>query len=209
MIVVEQNEGRSLARDIGPAPTHGDADVGSLEGGSVVHAVARHGDDFAARLDGIDDAQLLLGHRPREDRCRAHTLGEFCLAHLLEIASRNDIARFEVRAERDCTRGLRVIAGDHDDPDASGLALLDGLGYCRTRRICDPYKAQILEWETTRGMRTSAIDGTEALARPSTRMPSRAISSAAERSRARSSSERWQSSAMASAAPFAATINAP
>ena len=33
-IVVEQNEGRSLARDIGPAPFHGDADVAVLRAGA-------------------------------------------------------------------------------------------------------------------------------------------------------------------------------
>ena len=34
---------------------------GALDGGSVVHAVAGHGDDHVAALPRLDDARLVLG----------------------------------------------------------------------------------------------------------------------------------------------------
>ena len=58
-IVVQQYQARSLPRDIGAALTHGDTDVGTRQGGCVVHAVAGHGDDLAGGLQGGDDADLL------------------------------------------------------------------------------------------------------------------------------------------------------
>ena len=67
-IVVEQDDRRGLARDIGAAPAHGDADMGGLERRRVVDAVTGHGDDLAVRLERLDDAQLLLGHDAGEDR---------------------------------------------------------------------------------------------------------------------------------------------
>ena len=59
-IVVEQHDGGSFARDIGSAAAHGDADMGGLQRGRVVDAVAGHRDDLAIGLVGVDDAQLLV-----------------------------------------------------------------------------------------------------------------------------------------------------
>ena len=48
-VVVEQHERGGLARHVGAALAHGDADVGGLERRRVVHAVAGHRHDLAAR----------------------------------------------------------------------------------------------------------------------------------------------------------------
>ena len=66
-VVVGEHERRGLARDVGAALAHRDADVGGLERRRVVDAVAGHRDDLAARLERLHDAQLLLGHDARED----------------------------------------------------------------------------------------------------------------------------------------------
>ena len=66
-IVVEQHDRRGLARHVGAAAAHGDADMRGLERRRVVDAVAGHRDDLAVGLERVDDAQLLLGHDAGED----------------------------------------------------------------------------------------------------------------------------------------------
>jgi hypothetical protein len=60
-VVVEQDHLGGLLGDIGAGDAHGHADFRALEGGGVVDAVAGHGDDLAALLQGGDDAQLVFG----------------------------------------------------------------------------------------------------------------------------------------------------
>ena len=50
-----------LARDVGADPAHRDADVGALQRRRIVDAVAGHRDELAARLQRLDDPDLLLG----------------------------------------------------------------------------------------------------------------------------------------------------
>ncbi len=61
-VVVHQHNGRRLACDIGAAPAHGDPDVGGLECGSIIHAIACHGHDGAASLQRLHVmcAQMLV-----------------------------------------------------------------------------------------------------------------------------------------------------
>ena len=65
--VVLEHDIRRLAGDIGAALAHGDADIGLLEGGRVVHAVARHGDDSAGFLPQADQVELSV---PGETRAK-------------------------------------------------------------------------------------------------------------------------------------------
>ena len=55
-----QHDGGRGARRVGRAGD-GDAAVGLLQRGSVVHAVAGHADDVAALLQDVDDVELVLG----------------------------------------------------------------------------------------------------------------------------------------------------
>ncbi len=82
------------------AGVHGHANVGLGEGGSVVGAVAAHGDQLALGLLFADELQLVLR------RC----LGE-------EIVH----AGFG----GDGGRGHRVVAGDHDGPDTHAAKLVE------------------------------------------------------------------------------------
>ena len=72
---------------------HGDADVGLRERGSVIGAVAAHGDELALGLLVANEAQFVLGRRLREKVIDAG----FC---------------------RNRRRGRRIVAGDHDGADA-------------------------------------------------------------------------------------------
>ena len=71
-IVVDQHQGGSFAGDVRAAAAHRHADVRGAQRRSVVDAVAGHRDDIAIRLEGLHQAQLVLGLRARVDvRCRA------------------------------------------------------------------------------------------------------------------------------------------
>jgi hypothetical protein len=46
--VVEEYQVRRFTGDVGPRASHGDPDVGFMQGGGVVHSVAGHRDDMAS-----------------------------------------------------------------------------------------------------------------------------------------------------------------
>ena len=74
-VVVEQHEaGHRPGR--GAAGAHGHADVGLLEGERVVDAVAGHGHDVAAGLQGVDHGPLLLGRDPAEHAVGLEHVGQ-------------------------------------------------------------------------------------------------------------------------------------
>ena len=66
-VVVGEDHVRRLLRHVGAGDAHRDADVGRLQRRGVVHAVAGHGHDVAVGLEGVDDAQLVLGRHPGVD----------------------------------------------------------------------------------------------------------------------------------------------
>ena len=67
-VVVGEHDVGGLLRDVGPGDAHRDADVGGLERRRVVHAVAGHGDDLAARVQRAHDGELVLRADARVDR---------------------------------------------------------------------------------------------------------------------------------------------
>ena len=66
-VVVHEHDIGHLARDVAAALAHGDADVGALQRRRVVHPVARDGNDLAQVLQGLDQAQLVLGVHAGKD----------------------------------------------------------------------------------------------------------------------------------------------
>ena len=119
-VVVEQHEVGGLAGDVGAGAAHGDADVGRLERGAVVHAVAGHGDDVAPGLQGAGDAQLVLGRDAGHDHA---VVVEQRAEHLLVggqivTSSTTTIGAEETDLGGDGARRRRVVAGDHGDADA-------------------------------------------------------------------------------------------
>jgi hypothetical protein len=55
-IIIRQHHVGRLLRDVGAGDAHGDADICGLERGSIVDAVAGHGDDVTLALQRLDDA---------------------------------------------------------------------------------------------------------------------------------------------------------
>jgi hypothetical protein len=89
-VVVEENEIRRATGYVSAAPTHGDADVGPMQGGRVVDAVAGHGDDGAGALQAVDDEEFLFGADPRKDRSAVDPRGAFGLVERRQLVSRDD-----------------------------------------------------------------------------------------------------------------------
>ena len=122
-VVVGQHHVGRLLRHVGAGDAHRHADVGGLQRGRIVHAVAGHGDDRAARLQRLDDAQLVLGIDARVDRHLAHRAPERVVGHLLELRAgdRTPLAS-DAELRGDDRGGGRMVAGDHDRADARRLA---------------------------------------------------------------------------------------
>ena len=130
-----------------PRFAHRDPDVGGLERGRVVDAVAGHADDLAAGAQGADDAQLVGGHGPGDDVGRGQAVGEGVVVQGLELGAGDDVVGRDPGAAGDRARGVGVVAGDHDDPDAGALAQRDRLGGVVAQRIGEPDQPDHLERE--------------------------------------------------------------
>ena len=65
-VVVEEHHVGGLLADVGAGHAHADPDVGPLDGHAVVDAVAGHADDVPVGLQGVHDADLVLGAGPVE-----------------------------------------------------------------------------------------------------------------------------------------------
>ncbi len=118
-IIVEKNERGGLPRHVGSPPAHRDPDVRRLERGGVVHAVSRHGDDLAVRLERVHETELLLRHDAREDVHPSHEALELRAVDPVEIGACGDLVRRrESRLPGDGARGAGIVAGHHDHADA-------------------------------------------------------------------------------------------
>lgn len=125
-IIVEKHDRRRFAGDIGATLAHGNADMRRLERRGIVDSVSRHCDDFAIRLIGSHDPQLLLRHDPRED---GHRLEPFCQRRIVqgrEFAAGQHVAARDPRLGRDRLCGRRIVARDHYDLDPGAPAFGDG-----------------------------------------------------------------------------------
>ena len=125
--VVGEHDVGGLARDVGARAAHRDADRGRLEGGSVVDAVARDGDRVAELLQCAHDAQLVGRRDARRDRGGAQALAQGVVVEVADLDPCDDAAvDGDAEPVSDRRSGERVVAGDHDDAQARGAALLDG-----------------------------------------------------------------------------------
>jgi hypothetical protein len=112
-----------LAGYFGAAPAHGDADVGGVQGGAVVDAVAGHRDDLPAGAQRVDDGDLLLRGGAGEDPGAAFGVRAAVVGAAVEdgFPGRDDA---EVGGDRGGGGG--VVAGDQDRGDAGLPAGRDG-----------------------------------------------------------------------------------
>ena len=97
------------------------------------------------RLQRLGDAHLVLGHDAREDDLAGERLLERVVVHLLEVGAGDDVRvgrRDDADLARDRLGGQAVVAGDHDDADAGGVALGDGVGDLGARRVLHRLEAE-------------------------------------------------------------------
>ena len=120
-VVVGEDHVGGLLRNLRAPASHGDADVGLLQGGRVVDAVTGHRDDLAPRLQRTDEAQLVLGGHPGEDVGPGRDVGEVRVGHGGEVPAPDDDRRAVEAGHADLNgdgaSGPGVVAGDHLDPD--------------------------------------------------------------------------------------------
>ena len=80
-------------RHVGAGDAHRHADVGALQGGRIVHAVARHRHDLPARPERFDDAHLVLRADARKHVGVLDGLDQRRIVHLVESRPRREPAR--------------------------------------------------------------------------------------------------------------------
>ncbi len=127
-VVVEEHEVRDLSADVAPSLAHGHPDIGTLEGGRIVDPVAGHGDDFAPVLESVDECQLVLGAHAGKHTHARDGLAELVGCKGVEVIAGEGMLGGNAEARRDGLCGCRVIAGDHEDPDACVVGSCDGVG---------------------------------------------------------------------------------
>jgi len=127
-VVVGQHHVGHVLGHVGAGDAHAHADVGGLDGGGVVDAVAGHGGDAAPLLPGVDDAHLVLGLHPGVDAVVVDGLIQLLVADLVELSAGDGLVVVLQDAQLlgDGHGGVPVVAGDHHGADAGGLALGDG-----------------------------------------------------------------------------------
>ena len=151
-VVLEQHQRRGLARHVGAAPAHGDADVRGLERRRVVDAVAGHGDHLAGGAVGLHQPQLLLRAHAREHVHAPHRGGERARRPSPRSASPVSASpRLDARLARDVERGAGKVAGDHHHADAGAPALRHRLGHRGAQRIGERDEADPAERDSARG----------------------------------------------------------
>src|SRR6516225_5379905 len=92
----------------------------------------------------------------KNGRC-SETPREFHVGHFLEFITGEDLGGIQTRLLSDGAGGLRIIAGYHDDPDASRAAFLDRRRDAWTEGIGKPGQTEKLEREATRCLWASII----------------------------------------------------
>ena len=119
-VVVGEDHVGGLLGHVGAGDAHRHADVGGLERGRVVDAVAGHRDDRAVALERLDDPQLVLGIDARVDRDRRHASAASSSSDMARSSAPVTARAVAADAEfpGDHRRGARMIAGDHDRADA-------------------------------------------------------------------------------------------
>jgi hypothetical protein len=125
---------RGFLGHLGAGDTHGDADVGRLEGGGVVDAVPGHGDHVAGPLEQPDQAQLVLGGDPGHHPDVGQLGEQLVVAHGRELGP-GDRPALNAELAGDGGRRGGVVAGDHPHPDAGVPALGDGRLGLGPRRV--------------------------------------------------------------------------
>src|SRR6516225_8570282 len=126
-VVIKENQVRRLPGDVCTSQAHGDSDVGRLKRWRIVDAVPGHGHHVTRFFERLDEAKLLVRHRPGEYVYRSDPLSEGACRHASQFGTCDNARNIsEARLAGDAPCGTRVVAGNHHDSDSRLSALLDG-----------------------------------------------------------------------------------
>ena len=136
-VIVRKNHVRGAFRHVRTGDAHADADIRSLDGRRVVHAVAGHGGHHAAGAPRLNDANLVFGLHAGIDRILQDFLEKFLIGELVELCALDGLRDVGNDAQilADGNGGILVVAGDHDRPDARLAALLDRVVHFRAAGV--------------------------------------------------------------------------
>jgi hypothetical protein len=135
--VVEEHQVRRLTGDVGPRASHGDADVGLVQGGGIIDSVAGHRDDVTSRTQGPRNAELVLGRNPGDDQTvvveeggqDALVGGELGTVQYRRFGPAQPYLVGDGRGRR------RVVTGHHRHADTGPPACHEGVGDVVARRV--------------------------------------------------------------------------
>ena len=133
-VIVHQDHVGQIPRHLRATLAHGHADVGRLERGAVVDAVAGHRHDVAPGLERPHDLVLLGRRHPREHVDLAHDAAQGVGIQARELAGLEHAhLTLAQQAERPAHghRRQSLVAGDHHRPDARLMADRDGRLHAR------------------------------------------------------------------------------
>jgi hypothetical protein len=119
-----------------PAAAHGDADVGLPQGWRVVDPVAGHRHNAVVGAQRPDEAKLVLGLDAGVDVGLLHRLTQLGVLEPLERGARQRGGIPEPEHVADRSGGGRVVAGDHQDPDAGALTTTVVAASCLLGACC-------------------------------------------------------------------------
>jgi hypothetical protein len=123
---------------------HGHINRRRFQRQGVIHAIPCHHHNGALRILGLHDAQFVLGRDARVDGDPGDALGEFLIAHAVQLAPNDD--RISRRQDVECTgdrpRRIRVITSNHHDANASALTPLECIAGFIAWRILQAYQPQ-------------------------------------------------------------------
>mmetsp|Transcript_7173 Transcript_7173/g.17479 ORF Transcript_7173/g.17479 Transcript_7173/m.17479 type:complete len:481 (-) Transcript_7173:421-1863(-) len=154
-VVVHDNDISRILRNLRPRLPHGEAHIGTLEGGGVVSPVARHrdrlGDADARLLDACYEGELVEGGGAGEDAevgpylvelslvyglvVLDHPLPEVDTCHDAEVGGGLELRGEDAALPRDGCGRAGVVACNHPYHDARALARLDRVGHLGADRV--------------------------------------------------------------------------
>ena len=130
---LEDDVGR-VARDIG-GRHHRNADIGRVQRGRVVDAVAHVSDDVSASLERENDPVLLRRRDAREHRRLLREMAERRVVDPRDVLAGHDLLIVQPMRSADVTGDQLVIARQDLDGDAVALELRQHLADIREDRI--------------------------------------------------------------------------
>lgn len=139
-VVVGEDDVAGVLCHVAAVLAHGDADVGALQRGRVVDAVARHGREAVAAVQRFDHADFCRGGAARDDEREAWERVDLGVAEFVELRCGHHHARGDVGGHVGGVGGedpdLRgngarcagMVACEHVHGDASRMAFGHGAG---------------------------------------------------------------------------------